>query len=66
MSVSNGVIIAQLALQSAFKLQELLALNAKAAANGGDVSDEDVANSKVARDVQLAKTEALGHEESKG
>lgn len=58
--MSEALLIAQVALQLTSKLQEALRLNAKAV--NGTLTDEDVRDSTISRDLQLAKTAGLGHE----
>jgi hypothetical protein len=56
LNLANGVILAQLAIDYALKLQEIGNLFRNANTEGRDVTDEEVSRSKVSRDVQLAKT----------
>jgi hypothetical protein len=57
MNTSNALLLTQLLLQYTSKISEIGALFRTAQADGNrDVSDAEVANSTVARDVQLAKT----------
>jgi len=56
--MSNALLLVQLLLQYASKLQEIGGLFAKANAEGRDVTDEEVSASSVARDVAIAKAEA--------
>lgn len=56
LDLRNILLLTQLATNYAVKLQEIGNLFRTAAAEGRDVSDEEVSRSTVSRDVQLAKT----------
>ena len=55
-NMQNALLLVQLATDYALKLQEIGNLFRAAISEGRDVTDEEVSRSRVARDVQLAKT----------
>lgn len=55
----NALIVAQLSLQLATQLQQLLAVRAQATAEGRDITDEEVANSSTAAQGVLDQLQAL-------
>ena len=58
MSTQNTLLLTQLVLQYALKLQEIGRLFNQAAAEGRDVTDAEVDASAVSRDAALAKAHA--------
>jgi hypothetical protein len=54
--MNNAQLLVELMLQFALKQQEIAVMFRNA--NGGDITDEQVANSAIARDVALMKAEA--------
>jgi len=56
---SNILIITQLLLEYALKMQEASALLQKAALENRDVTDDEVVQSKLKRDAALALAEAI-------
>lgn len=58
MSTQNTLLLTQLVLQYALKLQEIGRLFNQAASEGRDVTDAEVDASAVSRDAALAKAQA--------
>ena len=58
MSTSNALLLLDLALEYALKLQQISSLLLKAQQEGRDVSDEEVAASAVARDAAITAARA--------
>jgi protein-disulfide isomerase-like protein with CxxC motif len=59
MNTANALIVTQLSLQLATQLQQLLAIRAQAAAEGRDITDEEVARSSASAQGVLDQLQAL-------